>query len=479
MAMAESVAGSTGRIFISYRREETAYPAGWLFDRLAGRFGAAQVFKDVDSIELGDDFVEVITRAVGSCDVLLALIGDQWVTIADERGRRRLDDPNDFVRLEIEAALSRGVRLIPILVGAASMPPEDGLPESLAPLVRRQALELSPARFDFDTSRLLKVLDRTLAEVKSTAQLGASIPTPMATAPDLSLTAPPEAPEYREPVKRGRLTVPQVDSDTARSSPSESEERSQKGSRRLSRQAQVFAGAGVAVVLLLVIVVIVATSSGMPGETGAISATPAGRAGPTETSPQSNAIIFQDDFSTQHSEWGPYGAPETGRYENGAYRISAPASWEGGGEGASPGNATNVQPAPSNIRIEVQGRRLVTSDSGMEYGIGCRVDGDNAYVFTISDNYAQIAKYGAKYRVLKAVHIPVDASSTNGLQAICAGVEGKQAVDLEFWVNGRRAIATTDADNPLRFGTVGLFVGTFRTKRVSLAEFDNFVVTLI
>ena len=69
------------------------------------------MFKDVDSIELGDDFVEVITRAVGSCDVLLALIGDQWVTIADERRRRRLDDPNDFVRLEIEAALSRGVRL--------------------------------------------------------------------------------------------------------------------------------------------------------------------------------------------------------------------------------------------------------------------------------------------------------------------------------------------------------------------------------
>jgi hypothetical protein len=93
------------RIYLSYRRQETAYPVGWLYDRLAGHYGGGQVFKDVDSIQLGDDFVEVITRAVGSCDVLLALIGDEWLTVADEHGRRRLDDPDDFVRLELEAAL--------------------------------------------------------------------------------------------------------------------------------------------------------------------------------------------------------------------------------------------------------------------------------------------------------------------------------------------------------------------------------------
>src|SRR5215211_3935120 len=88
-----------GRIFISYRREDTAYPAGWLYDRLAERFGRAQVFKDVDSIELGDDFVEVITNAVASTDVVLALIGNEWLTIADEAGVPRLEDPDDFVRL--------------------------------------------------------------------------------------------------------------------------------------------------------------------------------------------------------------------------------------------------------------------------------------------------------------------------------------------------------------------------------------------
>ena len=95
-----------GRIFISYRRQETAWPAGRLYDVLVEHFPAEQVFKDVDNIEPGDDFVERITAAVASCDVLLALIGPQWLTITDENGQRRLDDPEDYVRLEIETALN-------------------------------------------------------------------------------------------------------------------------------------------------------------------------------------------------------------------------------------------------------------------------------------------------------------------------------------------------------------------------------------
>jgi hypothetical protein len=196
---------ASGRIFISYRREETAYPAGWLYDRLADRFGGRQVFKDVDSIQLGDDFVEVITRAVGSCDVLVALIGDQWLTITDAHGRRRLDDPDDFVRLEIEAALTRNVRVIPILVDGARMPRADELPDSLVKLVRRQALELSPARFEFDTSRLLKVLDLTLAEVRTAQDDPALEPAPAEKVPDPTpgvvqeTPAPPEQEQQRGP----------------------------------------------------------------------------------------------------------------------------------------------------------------------------------------------------------------------------------------------------------------------------------------
>jgi TIR domain len=200
--MAASLPPAPGRVFISYRREETAYPAGWLYDRLTDRFADGQVFKDIDSIELGDDFVEVISTAVGSCDVLLALIGDRWLTITDEDGQRRLDDPNDFVRVEIEAALARNVRVIPILVEGARMPRAAELPPSLARLVRRQALELSPARFDSDTSRLLRVLERTLAEVRTAQQDAASTKAPVEEAPDSSTTKLPEAPEEREPAER-------------------------------------------------------------------------------------------------------------------------------------------------------------------------------------------------------------------------------------------------------------------------------------
>jgi hypothetical protein len=151
-----------GGIFISYRREDAAYPAGWLYDRLVDHFGRDRVFKDIDSIAPGDDFVTVLTESVAACSVLLVLIGPQWLTVTDDEGLRRLDDPGDFVRLEVEAALVRDVLVVPVLVGGAKMPDADDLPPSLAPLTRRQALELSPSHFSFETSRLLRVLDETL-----------------------------------------------------------------------------------------------------------------------------------------------------------------------------------------------------------------------------------------------------------------------------------------------------------------------------
>jgi hypothetical protein len=194
--MAEPASSVPGRIFISYRREETAYPAGWLFDRLRAEFDD-QVFKDVDSIELGDDFVDKITTAVGSCDVLLALIGDQWLTITDEDGRRRIDDPDDFVRLEVEAALTRKVRVIPVLVDGARMPRAAELPGALVGLARRQALELNPSRFDSDTSRLVKALEKTLAEVQAPRPASGTEP---AADTQSSTPRPPAAPKQREQV---------------------------------------------------------------------------------------------------------------------------------------------------------------------------------------------------------------------------------------------------------------------------------------
>ncbi len=204
--MAEPITDVQGRIFISYRREDAAYPAGWLFDRLAERFGEEQIFKDVDSIDLGDDFVEDIGKAVAETDVLLALIGDKWLTVADERGGRRLDDPEDFVRIEIEAALTKKVRIIPILVEGATMPREDQLPASLSPLARRQALELSPARFAADTGRLLRALERALAEARAAEEVAPSAGAPAGPEPPKAAETPPTA----SVTVRGRRTRPLV-----------------------------------------------------------------------------------------------------------------------------------------------------------------------------------------------------------------------------------------------------------------------------
>ena len=105
------------RVFLSYRREDSRHQAGRLYDQLVKQFGKGHVFKDVDSIPLGLDFREILTERVADCDVFLAVIGDAWLSIAGKSGTRRLDDPGDFVRIEIEAALGRNIPVIPVLVG--------------------------------------------------------------------------------------------------------------------------------------------------------------------------------------------------------------------------------------------------------------------------------------------------------------------------------------------------------------------------
>jgi TIR domain len=153
---------SAGRVFISYRRQESSGLAGRLYDRLAARFGDSQVFMDVDTIALGVDFAEVIAQAVSTCEVLLAVIGPRWLAAVDEDGRRRLDDPDDLVRLEIAAALERDIRVIPILVEGAVMPRRQQLPEALVRLARRNALSVRHESFRADADRLLAAVEPIL-----------------------------------------------------------------------------------------------------------------------------------------------------------------------------------------------------------------------------------------------------------------------------------------------------------------------------
>jgi hypothetical protein len=147
-------------IILNYRREDTAGHAGRLYDDLADQFGADQVFMDIDAIEPGVDFAEVIEHAVGSASVFLSLIGQRWLSAVDADGMRRLDKADDFVRLEIEAALRPEVRVIPVLVQNATMPTSEDLPASMAPFARRNAIELRDNSWRYDVGRLIETIQQ-------------------------------------------------------------------------------------------------------------------------------------------------------------------------------------------------------------------------------------------------------------------------------------------------------------------------------
>jgi hypothetical protein len=153
------------KIFVSYRRDDSAGHAGRLCDHLANHFGAERVFQDIDAINFGDDFLDTINRALSECDVLIVIIGKQWSAITDARGRRRLDNPEDVMRLELETALARGLRVIPVLVQGAAMPSSEELPPPLARLARRHAIEVSDSRFQYDAGRLVASIENTRREL--------------------------------------------------------------------------------------------------------------------------------------------------------------------------------------------------------------------------------------------------------------------------------------------------------------------------
>ena len=147
------------RLFVSYRRDDAAAYAGRLYDALAARFGAGNVFMDVDAIGLGSDYRESIDGALESCDAAIALIGRGWLGAVDEDGRRRLDDPSDVLRLELERALATDLVVIPARVGGAELPDAEELPATVAPLVRRQGIELRDSTWRDDVAGLVRRLE--------------------------------------------------------------------------------------------------------------------------------------------------------------------------------------------------------------------------------------------------------------------------------------------------------------------------------
>lgn len=156
-------------VFVSYRREDTRHAAARLADKLEKRF--ERVFMDIGAIKPGMDFTEAIAGAVNECEVLLALIGTQWVEILDEHGRRRLDDPDDWVAKEIRIALDRGAIVIPVLVDGAQTPRPGDLPRLLRPLVTRQSVTLRHESFTRDAAALIAAIERLLGNPRSPEHL--------------------------------------------------------------------------------------------------------------------------------------------------------------------------------------------------------------------------------------------------------------------------------------------------------------------
>ena len=152
-------------IFISYRREDAPAHAGRLYDGLIDEFGAQQVFMDVDTLEPGVDFVERLHSAVGTADAVLVVIGRGWLNASNLDGERRLDDPEDFVRLEVGLALTGAPVVIPVLVGGATMPSEDDLPPELVQLARRNALTMIDSDWRSGLARLVAALRRIVDPV--------------------------------------------------------------------------------------------------------------------------------------------------------------------------------------------------------------------------------------------------------------------------------------------------------------------------
>jgi len=147
-----------GKIFISYRRDDARGVAGRLMDTLSEYFGAGRVFRDIEGIEGGANFEQVLSGTIGSADAVIVLIGPDWLKVTDASGQRRLDDPNDWVAHEIAAALQKELPVFPVLIEETPMPRAQDLPDALKPLVRHNAISISDRRWTFDVTRLAKVV---------------------------------------------------------------------------------------------------------------------------------------------------------------------------------------------------------------------------------------------------------------------------------------------------------------------------------
>ena len=446
-----------GRVFISYRRADTANQAGWLADRLAGHFGRQQVVRDVEEIQLGNDFADVIAAAVTSCDVFLALIGHQWLAAAA--------GPEDFVRVEIESALTRGVQVVPVLVDGARMPAAAELSPSLALLAQRPPLSLGAANPEADVSRLIQVLDQSIAERQATrAGLAGNQPTVTGMAPSWGPPAVQAPPRQPPPAQTRRM-------------------------RRRPRTL-VIALIACGVVAAAVVAFVAIPGGGNPAASASSSSSAPGShhdSSPkvsNSASPFASAkVLVTDDFSTNKVGWVDDAHASAGAYTgSGAYRLSV-SGYNGQNELARPSSAGSGLSGvtPLNLDVTVDVRKLSGAAQGYGVGLAFRGDGNgNLYAFLIEDHAVAIQKWVGDGARVTGDPAPVSVSdlhvgASDRLRAVGTTIDGGQAVHLELWLNGKKLVDYTDRDNPYIRGYMGLYVESISdSPSTAAAEFDNF-----
>ena len=194
-------------IFISYRRDDAEGEAGRLYDDLTRAYGNDSVFMDVAGIAPGLDFRKAIDDNVAGCGVFLAIIGSQWAAITGSDGKRRLDDDNDFVRLEIASALARNIAVIPVLVHDARMPHPEQLPDNIKDLAYRNSVEISHARWNSDVQLLIDALKQYVTTTAATETQPVHATVPVQLPPPVSTDAPVKPTPSRQPWIVGGIAV--------------------------------------------------------------------------------------------------------------------------------------------------------------------------------------------------------------------------------------------------------------------------------
>ncbi|MBI4241517.1 MAG: TIR domain-containing protein [Candidatus Rokubacteria bacterium] len=167
------------KVFISYRREDSQDVTGRIYDRLTRSVSPGDIFRDIDSIPAGMDFRRVLEDAVGRSDVVLVVIGPRWVSAADEQGKRRLENSSDFVRIEVEAALRRGIPIIPVSVSNAALPVDSDLPETMKDLAFRNGRSVRPdPDFHNDMARLIRDIEAVVPGMAASVAGGTALRSP-------------------------------------------------------------------------------------------------------------------------------------------------------------------------------------------------------------------------------------------------------------------------------------------------------------